>query len=134
MKASFVFITFCLCLFAVESFGASPVGKTHRAQDYSQDCGNGRRGVKCTDFASLNFSYLAPTLREDGSTLTLNEISHYAVQYEKDGGLTIQFFVPKTTNFTLPKMPSGSYVFRIATVDTTGQQGAFGADFPITIP
>lgn len=133
MKPVIVFTAFVFALLTIDAWPASPVGKTHTNSDYTQDCGNGKRGVKCSNYQTASFNYNIPTLREDGSELTPSEISHYVVQFEKDAGPTVQFSVPNTLTFQLPKMPSGSYVFRIATVDTSGQRGAFSPDTPLVI-
>jgi len=127
-----VFIT--CALLALPVWAASPVGKTHRMQDYTQDCGNGRRGTKCIELYTINLSWDTPTQREDSSPLPRNEIFYYVLQYERGSGVTVQLAVSPGTEFQLYGMPAGAYTFRIATVDSDRQQGNFSDDISLTVP
>lgn len=112
---------------------AAPTSRTWTKADYTQDCGNGRKGPSCFQARDIELTWSHPTQREDSSALTINEVSHYVISMSKDGGPARMIAVSKKTSFTLRHMPSGTYTFQISTFDTNKQQSAFSAEIQITI-
>lgn len=123
-----------LLSFALASaYGASPVGKTWTKSESTLDCGNGRRGTKCFELATINLTWDHPTQREDDSPMSLSEVSHYIIQMQRDGGAVKTLAVAKSTSFTLRHMPAGVYTFAIATVDSDRLRGNFSTTIQVTV-
>lgn len=126
VKASLFVILVGVWLLAASQItkAATPVGKNHTSIEYSQDCGSGRRGVGCVALSVIELTWDTPLLREDGSILALNEISHYVVEISTGVGNNRYIDVPKSNSIRL-KLNIGTYFFRIATVDSALLMGAF---------
>lgn len=115
------------------AIAAAPTSRSWTKADYTQDCGNGRKGPTCFESKDIELSWSHPTQREDGSALPLDEIGYYVISMSKDGGVARLIAIGKKTVFRLRHMPSGTYAFQISTFDTTKQQSAFSAEIQITI-
>lgn len=105
--------------FAVAVYAASPTGKQWQS-------------TQNTSFQvrDVQFTWEHPTEREDGATLSLDEISHYVIEVSKDNN-SRSFAVAKSLSYTMKKLRTGTYQFRIATVDADGLQGRFST--PVTL-
>lgn len=124
VKLFFCFLAgYALGMF-IDAYAATPTGKTWTGDRTIQDCADGKRGVTCFETRDVVLTWDHPTEREDSTPLALNEISHYVIEVSKDGSIRT-FAVAKSLSHTMKKLRSGTYQFRIATVDTDGLQGRF---------
>lgn len=126
-------VVLLLSFLVASAFAATPVAKTWSKAESTIDCGNGRRGTKCFQLATINLEWDHPTRREDDSPLALTEVSHYVITMQKDGGDVKTFAVAKSTSFTLRYMPAGVYSFAIATVDSDRLRGNFSTTIQVTV-
>lgn len=80
---------------------------------------------------AVEYSWDAPTQREDGSALPLNEISGYTIEYGFSAGAltnTVNVSGGSTLTHTITDISGQSVIYaRIATVDSDGQQGNFSS-------
>lgn len=115
------------------AYGATPVGKTHTKDTYTQLCPNGKRGANCFTTANIQLTWDHPAERIDDSVMPFTEISHYVVSMQRDSGPVVMITVAKKTSFNLKFMPSGTYTFAIATVDSDRLRGPFSDSIQVTI-
>lgn len=116
----------------IDAYAATPTGKVWTGDRALQDCADGNRGVTCFETRDVVLTWDHPTEREDGKPLPLNEISHYVIEVSKDNN-SRSFAVAKSLSYTMKKLRTGTYQFRIATVDADGLQGRFSTPVTLTI-
>jgi VCBS repeat-containing protein len=76
----------------------------------------------------INVSWIAPTEREDGTSISMSEIAGYRVYYgTAEGDYTDQVEVAggSTMQVTLPNLVSGTYYIVVTTYDTDGRESAY---------
>lgn len=120
----------CLFLFlaSLNVFAATPIGDTHTV---NAPC---VQGTSCVELTAVELTWDTPTEREDGTALAFNEISHYVIQYQLLNSDTVHTrAVAKSNAVVFRNLPSGTYVFRIATVDSDKNQGNFSPDITQTL-
>lgn len=80
-------------------------------------------------FFAVNVGWQIPTVRTDGTALTLADLAEYAIVYDSDPSLSNikTLKVPSldvdgqpVSEFAIPDLPAGTYYFAIAAVDTDG--------------
>jgi len=85
-------------------------------------------------YFSVNIDWQIPTVRADGTPLTLAELAEYAIVYDSDPSLANlkTLTVPSFDNtgqpisaLSIPDLPAGMYYFAIAAVDTNGMASNF---------
>jgi hypothetical protein len=76
-------------------------------------------------FADVTASWIPPTLRIDGTTLTPGEIEGYTFRHTINGVAQPETFVIGTSK-VIP-LTTGQVCVSVATVDTDGQQSDFTA-------
>jgi len=83
---------------------------------------------------SVNIDWQIPTVRADGTPLTLAELAEYAIVYDSDPSLanlktlTVPSFDSTgapISALSIPDLPAGMYYFAIAAVDTNGMASNF---------
>ena len=126
-------VVLLLSFLVASAFAATPVGKNHTKDAYTQLCPNGKRGANCFTTANIELTWDTPTLREDDSALPITEISHYVITMQRDSGPVVTISVAKKNSFNLKFMPSGTYTFAIATVDSDRVRGNFSDSIQVTI-
>lgn len=84
----------------------------------------------------VNISWNAPVTRKDGSTLNINEISGYRINYGSN-----QISLPystiinsNSTDLTLSGLPYGTWYFTVQTIDTNGLTGSPSNLYTVTFP
>jgi len=85
---------------------------------------------------SVLLNWTTPTLREDGSLMAQSEIAGYVIQHgptSTDLSTTIHIGGGLTTSYTLTGVQSSTLFLRIATIDSTGQQGQFSSAISLAI-
>lgn len=71
--------------------------------------------------ADVDFSWVIPTERVDGTALDISEISHYNLYYTKAGSPTQVIQVgPTLTQYTQLVEEAGTYTAQISTVEVVG--------------
>ena len=115
------------------SYAAVPSDKVFNSNLSPFTCSDGRKGSKCFTFATIILTWDTPTQRVDGSSLSFNEISHYIIRKQRDAGVVVSMTVAKKNSIHLRYMPSGTYTFTIATVDSDRLRGPFSDSIQVTI-
>jgi len=77
---------------------------------------------------SLSLSWVVPSERVDGSTLSLSEIAKFRIYYGAESGNysnTIDIDDHTATQAVIDGVPSGTFFAVITTVDTDGRESSF---------
>lgn len=83
---------------------------------------------------NVNLTWQMPTQREDGSSLTQEEINKYVIEYDCAGYDVIEVEVEGNIYSTVVNDIYGSCQFRILTQDTGGQRGDWSNYIYQTLP
>lgn len=86
---------------------------------------------------TLRLSWDTPDYREDGTSLALEEIQSYRIQYgsnETSLGQSLTIDGAENTSYDIENVSSGTYYLRIATVDTEGNTGSYSDIISISVP
>lgn len=117
-----------LCLFAARQVSAvAPIPATDTHQMKRAEGILVGKSVK-----AVFFTWDTPALREDGAPLPEAEIATYVIEYSI-GGKSKKVSTGKVNSYLLRVPYSGTYSFRIATVDTDGQQGNYSDAINLTL-
>lgn len=87
-------------------------------------------------FADINLSWVAPAEREDNSPMSLSEIAGYQILFGQSQG---QYSSSITINdgtavgYTLTDLPTGTYYFVVATIDTEGRESQYSPEVTVVI-
>tara|TARA_R110002073_G_scaffold49025_2_gene131418 strand:+ start:42 stop:563 length:522 start_codon:yes stop_codon:yes gene_type:complete len=82
--------------------------------------------------SSIELTWDRPEHREDGSILLPNEIEGYSIEWSGPG--TEVEVLATELSTVLVDVPIGTHVFRIATIDSDGVQGAYSAPISVQVP
>lgn len=120
-------VTRNLFLFLIIAFITAACGGGSSALSNSDGVGsgNGSGGAAPITYGSATLQWSAPTTLADNTTVSSSDISGYRLYYGPSATYTpFVINVPgsTTTQYTVT-LPSGSYYFRIAAVDTSGHPG-----------
>jgi len=77
---------------------------------------------------NVTLSWVAPVEREDGTPISMSEISGYRIYYgETDGFYTYEIDVNEsdTMQVTLEGMPVGTYYIVVTTIDMEGRESGY---------
>jgi hypothetical protein len=76
--------------------------------------------------ATATLNWTLPTTRDNGVSLTIDEIKHVAVSMSADGGSTFgpeSFVLPnEPQTFVVSNLVVGEYLFRVVVEDTAGRR------------
>lgn len=123
-----------LLLWSALALSASPTGKTWNKAEFTETCADNKRSARCITYRQIVLTWNHPVQREDLTPLEEKYISHYVIQYEKDGGQTITLNIGRQEYLILRYKTSGTYTFRIATGDSYGRQSEFSDDIQLIVP
>lgn len=88
--------------------------------------------------SSVSINWNAPSSREDGSPLTIAELSGYEIYFFMDGSAEEEGVIyiedPATTEYSTNTLSSGTYYFAISSIDTNGLYSSLSDYYSITIP
>lgn len=91
-------------------------------------------GVEQASLGSAMLSWVAPTLRDDGSPLT--NLAGYRIRYGTSPGSypnQLQISNPGITSCVIEGLPAGTYYFVASAYDTNGQESGYSAVVSKTI-
>lgn len=84
---------------------------------------------------SAQFSWTIPSIRTNGTALTLSELSGYEIYYTDDSGSvaeTVSVSGGSKSAHTLSNIAAGRYHFAISAIDTNGQKSALSSMVDVT--
>lgn len=122
---------------AIERSTSNDAGNYYvRVSDSAQSVDSSPAALNVDVLASLVLSWQIPTARENGSPLSVKEISGYALEYSYDGTqFDNRLIIPgaTTTTYTLSGLRPGYVYLRIATVDALGVTGRFSGSIQVYV-
>ena len=80
--------------------------------------------------ADINLSWVAPSLREDSTSISLSEIASYRIFYGTTQGQytsTVNINNSTATGYTFSNLSPGTYYFVVTTIDTSGRESQFSS-------
>ena len=86
--------------------------------------------------ADINLSWVAPAEREDNSPISLSEIAGYQVLYGLSQGQYSNSIIINdgtAVGYTFTGLPSGTYYFVVATIDTEGRESQYSPEVTVII-
>jgi hypothetical protein len=96
------------------------------------DTNNGNNST----IADINLSWVAPAEREDNSPISLSEIAGYQILYgQSQGQYSKSIIINDGTaiGYTLTDLPTGTYYFVVATIDTEGRESQYSPEVTVVI-
>ena len=107
-------------------------GTTDINFDPNTDAGTGNSNT----FADINLAWVAPAEREDNSPISLSEIAGYQILYgQSQGQYSNSIIISDGTavGYTLTDLPTGTYYFVVATIDTEGRESQYSPEVTVVI-
>ena len=86
--------------------------------------------------ADINLSWVAPTEREDNTSISLSEVAGYQVFYGMARGQyskSITINDGTAVDYTFTDLPSGTYYFVVTTIDTEGRESQYSPEVTVVI-
>jgi len=87
-------------------------------------------GNESNSGSNINLSWVAPSEREDNSSISLSEIAGYTIRYGTMMGQypnKITINDGTATDYTLPNFITGTYYFVLTTIDTEGRESQYSS-------
>ncbi len=81
-------------------------------------------------------TWTAPSMREDGSVLSLSEIAGYRAYYGTTAGdyqTQVDINDPTATEYTLADLSPGTYYIVLTTLDTDGRESLYSTEIVVII-
>lgn len=123
-----VLISFLLLSMAISALAVvAPTSKVWKKADLVK-CGDAKNKTGCSDLETIDFTWIAPTLRENGAAIV--SIESYKLYR---GDALIAIIGGNLTTYRLEKVRKGTYSFQISTVED-GVEGAKSVPYNITVP
>ena len=94
-------------------------------------CSGGDGGI---GGSSIGLSWVAPSEREDGSSLSLSEITGYRLYYGVESGVYRNKMDVKDGSAVYAKVlgvPSGTYYVAVTAIDTEGRESSYSSEIII---
>jgi len=104
--------------------GATTGSNTRRTPTPDNDAG-------AQGLGSASLSWLAPSKRADGSSLSMSEIAGYRIYYGASSGeydSVLPVDDPYTFTIRIDELPVGTYYFVMTTVDTGGMESGYSGE------
>ena len=99
-------------------------------------CSGGDGGLAVTSSQAVNLTWVAPSEREDGTGLSLSEITGFRIYYGAQSGdysNTIDIDDHTATQTVLAGIPSGTYFVAVTAVDVDGRESQHSEEVKVTV-
>jgi len=90
--------------------------------------------IPTTDSATITWT--APSTREDGTALSLSEITGYKIYYGTAADnytVVVDINDVSTTQYTISSLTTGTYYFAVTTIDTDGRESLYSTNLSKTV-